>query len=250
MAANKGLQNESLIAEALHGKKYSEINHNLQTMIKDIFGAEKDCAFIQSGVMDGPYKPDIFVRYKGQTRFISVKSGHATEVHHEHIKSMLMFLRRYGVSKETQRTILLYQFGDGTLNGSGVNRLDNMGTRTWLDKELKKANDELNENYELIVAFIERTMFQGVDQTVDGVDYVYFGTPEYGQTISKRQIIKYVKTKSWHFMQCLHIGPIFLKPHARYANREILTPEYRERVDCTWPNLSEDLDFINKRFTF
>ena len=250
MGSNKGLQNEALIAEYLNGKKYSEINANLQTLIRDIFGAEKECSFIQSGVMDGPYKPDIYIRYKGQTRFLSIKHGRTNEVHHENIKKIILFLRKYGVSKETQKTILLYQYGDGTLNGTGKKRLDNMEVRMWLNKELQRANDELNDNLELINAFSERALFQGIDETADHVDYIYFGSPEYGKVVSKKQVMKYIDTKSWHFMQCLHIGPIFLKPHARYANREIITPEFRERVDCSWPNLADNLDYIAKRFTF
>lgn len=248
MPSNYGFQNESLIAEALNNKKYEEINPNLQMLIRDMFGYQEEKAIIQSGVVDGPFKPDIFVRYKGMTRFISVKCGGATQVHEENIKPFILFLREQGVSRKTQKTILLYHFGDGTLDGSGKRRMDYFQTRMWLENELKEANQELNKNYKLINAFLERTLFQGINPDADGVDYIYFGTPEYGKIVSKRQIFKYVKIKTWLFMDTLHIGPILIKPHARYADKEILNQKYREEVFCYWPNLSDNLDFISKRF--
>ena len=250
MSSNRGFDNEKLIAEALNGKKFSEINRNLQTMVRDMFGYQDDEEVISAFQIDSMFKPDISITYKGQTKYVSIKSGTAKVFHGENIKSFILFLRSKGVSKETQKTILLFQYGDGTLDGSGKKRLDSYEAREWLHKQIKKANMELNSNPDLIDSVLERTMYQGLDESAPAVDFIYFGTPEYGVVVSKKQIHTYVSQRGWRYYDNLHIGPIFIKPHARYANRQIVSVERRERVRCYWPDLMSDLDRISKRYTF
>lgn len=186
MSSNKGCANEALIAEALNGKTFSEINSNLQTMIKDIFGYQEEQEIIKCERVEGVFKPDISITYKGQTKYVSIKEGRANMVHGENIKPFILYLRAHGVSKKTQRTILLYHFGDGTMTGTGKQRLSSYDAKAWLHKEIKAANMELNNNRELINDFLERAMYQGIDESAPNVDYIYFGTPEYGVTVSKK----------------------------------------------------------------
>ena len=219
-------------------------------MITELFGEPIKKALIKSEVFDGPYKPDIVVHYKGQSKYISVKSGRANEVHGENIKPFILFLRSLGVSKETQRTLILYQYGDGTLDGSGKKRMNSMEVYTWLDKQIKLANDELNMNKEVVMKTLERTMFQGILDTSTAADYIYFGTPKIGQIVSRKQIEAYVKSRGWRFFQCLHIGPIFLRPHARYVRSHVKSVQRREEVYCYWPNLSDELARIKEKYEF
>lgn len=249
MGSNKGYQNESLIAEALNGKTFSELNHNLQSMIKDLFGYPDDST-IECAQFEGPYKPDIYIKYKGETKYVSIKSGRANMVHGENIRDFILFLRSIGVSKQTQKTLLLFHFGDGTMDGTGEKRMDYINVSTWLEKLIPDANYELNRDHALINKFIQRVMFQGIDETAQEAGYIYFGSPEYGQIVSKRQIFAYSNSRSWQHFNCLHIGPIFFKPHARYSKGKIKSVVMREKVDCYWPNFAEDLDRIGKRFTF
>ena len=250
MSNNKGMENETLLVEALNNKTFSQINQNLQTMMRDIFGYQTDEETISAAKVEGVFKPDISITYKGITKHISIKQGRANMVHGENIKTFILYLRSLGVSKETQRTILYHHFGDGTMNGTGKKRMDGFETRAWLHEQIKAANNELNNNYELIHKFLERTMYQGIDETAPNVDYIYFGTPEYGVVVSKKQIQTYVDKRNWKYFDNLHIGPVFFKPHARYAAKRIVSTERREMVHCYWPNLAMDLDMISKRYTF
>ena len=250
MGANKGYENEVYIAEALNGKKFYELNINLQAMIRDLFGQPNEKETIECEIFDGPYKPDITIRYKGQTKYVSIKCGRANELHGENIKPFVLFLRSLGVSKRTQVTLVLYQFGDGTIDGTGKRRMNNLEVNNWLRKRLKEANDELNMNREVINKTLDRVMFQGILESSTPAEYIYFGTPEIGKVVSKKQIQAYVNSRGWRFFQCLHIGPIFLKPHARYTRSRIKDVQRREEVYCYWPNLADDLDRISKRFNF
>ena len=136
------------------------------------------------------------------------------------------------------------------MDGTGKKRRDNMHTRMWLDTYLKELNRELNEDHDFISKVIERTMFQGILETSPKAEYIYFGTPEYGRIISRKQIYTFINSKSWQHYECVHIGPVFLRPHARYANRPIRNQKDHDQVDCYWPHFSEDLDMISKRFAF
>ena len=250
MGSNQGFQNESLIAEALNGKTYDQINQNLQSLIKNLFGYPEEGAIIESAQIEGVFKPDIYIKYKGQTKNISVKVGRANKVHGENVKDFILFLRSLGISEQTQKIMLLFHYGDGTLDGSGKRRLDSLAIRIKMDKLLKIANRELNSSREVIDKVMERVLFQGIADNGPNAEYIYFGSPEYGQIVSKRQIYTYIDNRSWQFATKLHIGPIFIRPHARYADKKIFNPLSRERVHCYWPNLADDLDRISKRFSF
>lgn len=250
MASNKGYTNEKLIVEALNNKKYSEINSNLQTFIRDLFSYQDEDCLIKCEQIDGVYKPDIAITYKGITYNVSIKSGRADMLHGENIKTFIPFLRRMGVSEETLKTIVLFHYGDGTYDGSGPKRETSYNAYMMYRNRIKKANEELNKEEDFIDKVLERIMYQGVDPHAPGVDFLYFGTPEYGVAVSKKQIATYIRKRNWKFLNNLHIGPIFIKPHARYANTSIKSQTLRDKVHCYWPHLCEDLDRISKRYTF
>ncbi len=250
MASNKGFLNEQLIVEALNGKQFSEINYNLQSMMKDLFGGPDNECIIECKQVEGPYKPDIYIKYKGETKYISVKSGRANTLHGENIRDFILFLRHIGVSERTQKILLLFHYGDGTINGSGTKRMNSYEVNSRLNKLIQEANKELNSDHSLIDKVIHRMIFQGIDETAPQAGYIYFGSPEYGKIVSRKQIYTYINYRSWVYYNCLHIGPMVLKPHARYADREIKHINLREKLDCYWPNLSDELDRIGKRYSF
>ena len=136
------------------------------------------------------------------------------------------------------------------MDGTGKKRLDNMEVRIWLKDRLVKANRELNSSHELICKVLDRIMFQGISESSTPAEYIYFGSPEYGRVCSKKQIIAYVNSRSWHFFECLHIGPIFFRPHARYAKGKVRNEKSRAEIEGYWPNFADDLDRISKRFSF
>ena len=250
MSSNKGYYNEQLLVEALNGKRYSEINHNLQTMMRDMFAYQNEEEIIEAEQIKGLYKPDISITYKGQKVNVSVKSGSATMVHGESIRTFIQFLRENGISSKTMKIILLFHFGDDTLDGSGPVRHNTQEIFSKLSSKIKEANAELNANRAFIEKFVDRVMYRGIFPDSPVVDYIYFGSPEYGTVVSKKQIATYINMKNWKYFNYLHIGPIFFKPHARYAYREVVSTERREKVHFYWPNLGHDLDKINKRYSF
>lgn len=250
MPSNTGILNEIQIACAIDGKRLCDINLNLQTILRMIFPSISANDVVEAKHLDDFYKPDLYVKFNGQIRYISVKMGHTNEVHSEKILSFVDFLRSKGISEETLNTILLYHFGDGTLDGTGIKRLNTAEITFQYQERIQKANDELNASYDFIMDIFERTMIQGFDHNANKVDYFYFGTADYGNIICLHQISAYIHKKSWIHFNYLHIGPIFLKPRARYIDKEIVSDFRRNQCVFYWPNLSEDFNRLGRRFTF
>ena len=104
---NTGTQNEKELVKALDKTVFKKLNHNLQTMIEEIFGPQKPNTKLKCHLTDNFIKPDIVVECEGKQAFISVRNNRAEMVHREDIKSFILFLRKFGVSFETQKTLLL-----------------------------------------------------------------------------------------------------------------------------------------------
>ena len=245
---NEGIEREEALVKALDGKRIKNLNQNLQFMVLHIFKDEKNTSKLSCKLTDNYIKPDIVLSCNGKVAYISIKSGQAQVLHGENIKSFILFLRSIGISEETQKTILYFQFGDGTMDGTGEKRMNYRDTYNWLEKRIQKANLELNNRYETIEAVVERVMFQGVNPTEPSAEYIYFGDVDYGILVSKRQVYSHLKHKSWHYYDNLHIGPILLKAHARYADRQIVSDERRNKITCYWAKLAADLEYISKRY--
>ena len=247
---NTGSKNEQDIVDALNKKQFKKLNNNLQSLIYTIFGDQKPNTKIHCRLVDNFIKPDIVIECGGKQAFISVKNNRAEMVHREDIKSFVLFLRRFGVSVETQKTLLLYQFGDGTMDGSGKRRMNYHEVYDWLKERIDNANKELNGKFDIIMSTFERVIFQGVDEAAQSAEYLYYGDIEYGIVISRKQFESHLKTKEWGWYDNLHIGPILIKPHARYANKAVVSDLRRRQITFYWPKMQPDMVYISKRYNF
>lgn len=247
---NQGKDFEDELCKALNKKKIGSLNQNLQHFIRHLFPEANFHQKIMCELTDNYVKPDIIITWKRRVARVSIKTGQASTLHGEDIKPFILFLRSIGVSTETQKTILYYQFGDGTLDGSGEKRMNYHDVYNWLEERIAKANQELNDRFEIIEKVVERVVFQGVNPTADPADYVYYGDLDYGVVISRKQIMSHIKKKSWNYFDNLHIGPILLKAHARYAERQIVSDARRRKITCYWSHFAEDMAYIDKRYTF
>ena len=250
MPTNFGTQKELEMVMNLDGKKVGELSNNLRTFMQALFGILDNEEIVHCSKIEEFIKPDFVVTYKENKKYVSMKSGRAETIHQENIKTFILFLRSLGISKRTQQTILLYQYGDGTLDGSGKERMDYNKLRLVLEERIQEANEELNSSKEIIMKVMERCLFVGNLENAIPIDCVYFGDYRFGVTATVNQMRKYITRKSFHWMKNLHIGPIQLRPHARYINKDIKHPEAREKLECYWANFSSDIDYISSRYDY
>lgn len=251
MSTNKGLLREDEFIYYINNKTSDSLSNNVIDMMERLFGVIDEEEIFLCEKTKNYIKPDFVISYKDQKKAISLKSGNSRIVHAENIKPFILFLRELGVSIETQKTILLYQYGDGTFDGSGVKRFDSIAVNKMLVERIKKANEELNSSKELIKKFLDRVLFQGVDRDALRADAIYLGDVKEGTVVLSKQIEKYVDyKKSWSKLNQLHIGPIFIRPNTRCLDFNAKTEPRRHRVECHWYCIKEDINFIANRFTY
>ena len=250
MPTNQGKLKEREVVDHLNSKRVSELPNNLRSFMRNLYGSLDEEEIITCEWIDDSIKPDFVITYKGIKKYISMKSGRAESVHQEKIKTFILFLREHGISKETQKTILLYHYGDGTLDGSGKERYDYNRLRVILNDRIERANQELNASKDFVWETISRCVLLGILENAIPIDGIYFGDYRFGVLATTAQIKKHMERKDWDWMQNLHIGPLQIRPHARYIGKEIKHPEAREKVECYWANLASDIDYISSRYDY
>lgn len=250
MPSNLGTQNEDDFVYEIHNKKFKDLSKNLQFFVQYLFSHVKDNDVLQCFKTEDYIKPDICIQWKDQRAFVSLKFGVSDTIHGESLESFNNFLRTLGVEERVIRTILLFAYGDGTIDGTGSTRKNGLQIRYELRDEIEYLNKKLNESKELVKAVVNRLMFAGVDPMAYKANYLYHGNIEYGDFISKNQVMKHIDCKNWDFMDCPHIGPIVFRPHARYSDKTIKNDKFRHELKFTWPNLLSDIRYISKRYNF
>ena len=247
MPTNHGFLREDEMVYHLDKRKVKDLSNNLYHMMQELYGVLDEEEVITCYKTDDFIKPDFVIIYKDETRYVSMKSGRSEIVHSECIKDFVLFLRSLGVSRETQKTVLYYHYGDGTLDGTGKERYDYDKLRYLLHDRIAKANEEFH-NIDIIMSVIERCVFTGTRSNAIPIDALYHGYFEFGTVATKKQIIKHLKRKKWDYIQNLHIGPLQLRPHARYVGTTIKNERKRQTLECYWTNLLSDIDYISKRY--
>ena len=83
MGTNFGTFIEEEMVIAINNRKVYELPRNLKFTLYRMFGPLKDEETFQAGRLGNHMKPDIWVEYEGTRKYISIKSGRATELHQE-----------------------------------------------------------------------------------------------------------------------------------------------------------------------
>ncbi len=245
---NKGRLNEDQIIHVLNADRFCDLPKNLQNLVVDLFGVVDPYKPVSCEYAIEYTKPDFVITHSDRKRYVSMKSGSSILMHGEQITTFIPFLRSLGISEKTINTILLHHYGDGTTDGSGKERMPINELKYHLYKQIKEANEELNSDRAVLIAFAERILFQGVRDDVPKADALYHGDYEFGVVATRKQILKHLSRGNWDFFDNLHIGPFMIYPHARYIGTEIHSEKSRNRVDVSWPKVISDIEYISKRY--
>lgn len=118
-----GFQNELEIARELDNKMLKELNPMYRSFIEDLFANIEDSDLIKCIIDDSNKKYDIIISIRNEKRYISIKKGIKNFVHVEGISSFIHFLIQNHVKRDVIIEYLKYHYADGSINGSGINRL-------------------------------------------------------------------------------------------------------------------------------
>lgn len=240
----RGKINEENIINVYNNKKYRDLTQFQKNIIKELFKNVKDDDLITSDICNRFSKPDIYFEINNERKNISIKSGRSDSMHFESLKSFILFLRGLGVSKETQKTIILFHFGDGTLDGTGANRLNFEKIIAEYSEHIRKANNEINSPL-IVLEALNRFVFNGIEARKVYTDYIYFGDEDYGVLCSKEKLINFVLSKKYYHIKTLHFGPLTVQPYLRDVERKSRNTYKRYIVQIKWHYLLSDMQRIN-----
>lgn len=161
MFYQNGFKNENEIITSLNNKKVKEIAQNMKFNLEKMFGKLDEEEIILCSPVPNYQKPDIQITYKGETKYISVKCGRATQVHEEYFATLIPFLKESGLTEDLCDFFLRFCYADGTNDGSGIDQMDFTTAKMTFDKEIKLFNKKVMYNKDFIKKVINRCLFEG-----------------------------------------------------------------------------------------
>lgn len=243
---NKGLINEQKILASYNKKKFKQLNDFQKDIIRTIFPNISDEDVIFSDICNRYSKPDIYIEVNNIRKYISIKSGRSDSMHFESLKSFILFLRGLGVSKLTQKIIILFHYGDGSLDGTGKERLSFEKILERYAKYISYANEEIGSKL-IVNEALNRFVFNGVESKTISTDYIYFGDDKYGVLASKEEIVNFVLGKKYRHLKTLHIGPLTIQPFLRDVNHKSKNIYKRHIIQVKWHYFLSDLQRIRNK---
>ena len=234
---------EFALVKKLNNKRICDLEKSLKDLLQKSFPKVSEQETIQSDICNRYSKPDIYIKVGKEIRYISLKSGRSDSMHFENIKTFILFLRELGVSKETQRTILYFHYGDSTLDGTGIKRYSFEELFPLISKRLKTANLELMQKG-IIEAALKRFVFVGTEDRKIQVDEIWYGDNNYYLSITKRELTDFVLSKTFKHINTLHIGPMTIQPYLRDVNRKSRNQFKRQTIQVKWHYLLTDIEKI------
>jgi len=250
MSKNYGKFVESEIVMSLNNRHVHEIPKNLKYALYQLYGPLEEDEIIKSEQIDGWMKPDIWVEYKGDRKYISVKSGQATEVHGELMSTFVPFLKEIGVPEEFCNFVLAYCYADGTTDGTGPGPMNFYDIKRHFYEQTAKFNEYMLNHPEIVEKVIDRVLFDGCHEENIKADCLYFGDANYGNIVSKKQIMKHLQFKKYTFMDNPHIGPLQFRAHIRGQSKNPEHEYKRHTIDLWWANLGPEMQRIASRYNF
>lgn len=250
MSINYGTNFEDDFIESINTKKYFNLSENMKQVIKTMFPNVKEENQIVAEKCDPYGKPDIKVTIGDLSHYVSLKTNTAKHIHSEELSIFIKQLTNFNISSKTLDTIRKFHYGDGTLDGTGNIRMTYDELFPTMIKEIKEANEELNEFNEHVVKLVDKFVFIGNNESRPSADFIYHGSLKFGVICSRKQVLKHLRRRNYDFMRNLHIGPIQFHPYARYASFKEKHPYKRDIVNFVWVNFISDLEYISNHYSF
>ena len=241
----KGYKNECDFAKSINNKKYGELCNNLKRFIKYIFKDVKEDDILECARFRTHDKADIYIKLNDDVKNVSIKSGNRVSVHAEPIYSFVAFLKSMKVNIRIINYLLLYHYGDFTLNGKGSVRLPAKELKIRYEKEIKTFNKYVNYK-NIISKTVTRCLFDGVRKE-NTVDYIYYGSVNEGLYASKEEIINYFCHNKAYEIETPHFSYLIYQNWNRNIIYNQKLESHRYYCQFKWPSIEEDLKKIREQ---
>lgn len=234
-----GFENEKIIANALNNKRFCEINPLFNEMLCKLYGNLDDDDLIEAKVNYDLKKYDLVIKIRDEIKRISVKKGINNSVHAESIKMFVGFLKKLNIDMNYINDFLEYFYADGTLDGTGKNRMS-----VQVYKELNQDKiDHLNilfNRKDVVKKCIDRFVLQGNNSKYK-IDGLIYGIKNDFLFLTTKEIEEIIMSKTEMYSTGIHFGQLFCQPMTRNLNNN---PRYeckRHAVQIKWYSLFDDI---------
>lgn len=244
MSLNTGIANELDFIKAINNKPYTSLIPNLQHFCIDLFENNIDTSPLIATKIKGNSKPDIMITNKNITKFISIKKGGGNSVHQEKIDVFIKYLKDIGVSEININNLLLFHYGDDTINDSGIIRFNARECEERYQKEISILNRELNSN-KILFDILDRILFTGNVENGQTVDFIYHGDFKNGLWASREEIYKYFLRNTFN-SKTVHFASLTYQVWGRNEKRTAVHPERRYIMQIKWSQILNDFKNIIK----
>lgn len=244
---NHGIRNEYLFIEAINDKKINELPFLLQELIIFLFPYIKEDMIIKCHKNIEYEKGDIVIQIGCRKKYISIKMGYKNSVHCEKVSKFKKFLESLDISEATIREILKYQYGDGTLNGTGKFRKSTLEYKEEHKETISLINKELN-NDDIIRKIVNRFIIQWTQWHTNKIDLLVYGTPNDFFFITPKEIHSYILSKKDMESSAIHFSCLTFQPLSRVLNYNKKLEYMRHWIQIKWYNLEDNIiELMNER---
>lgn len=241
--SNYGIKNEKDFVLAINNRSFKDQMPMIKEIIRDRFPDIRDDEVLKAEQPNRYGKPDVVIWRINKPLYISIKCGSTGALHTERIKSFILFCRKNGISVNTQKILLYYIYGDGTMDGTGVNKVPFFTLFKNNMKHLYAANRELNSK-EFMAKAIERFIFFGTEGRVMRVDYVIYGTVNQFIWAKREDIVNFLLTTEFTPLKAPHIGPFTLQPYATNKRKKYANTYKGHVIQVKWKYMVFDMQRI------
>ena len=234
-----GKDNEYEFVKNLNNKNIKNLNPLLNSLLKHLFPNESEDAIIKCWLNHYPQKTDILIKINSHIKGISLKIGSKNSVHVEPVTEFVHFLTENKVSKECIIEYLRYHYADGTIDGSGMQRIGVADYKKYHQKEIDKINQELN-NIELLKKAINRFVLQGNNSKFK-IDAIVYGGVNDFLWLSREEILDVLLRNKNNYSTGVHFSNLFVQPQNRCLNYNKKYESERNNIQIKWYGLFDDI---------
>lgn len=151
-----------------------------------------------------------------------------------------------GVSKDIVVEYLKYHYADGTINGSGKNRISVNEYKINNQDKIDKINNAINNDYILKKA-INRFVLQGKNSS-ECIDAIIYGTINDFLFITKEEAEKIILSKKDIYSTGVHFANLYCQPMTRNLNNNLKYENKRYCVQIKWYSIFDDIiEYMNNK---
>lgn len=235
---NKGIENEYKFINYFSNKYIYELNPLAYDFIIQIFGdvgIDKKINVINR--LDKG-KTDFVLIIDDVIKYISVKSGSRNSVHLESIGSFISFLRKEGLSEEILNEFLKYHYADGSIDGSGKERIPINEYKKLYQSNIDEINKCLSKT-KIVDSIIRRAIIEG--RYCDNVDAIIYGNVNDFLWLTKEEIFNIILSQKDNYSTGIHFGPLFCQPWTRNLQNKYSDEYKRDYIQIKWYSLFDDI---------